>query len=288
VQVSTDVPALELRGVDIGYDERPVVRDVDLTVARGEVVAVLGANGSGKTTLVRGLLGLARVLSGEVVVLGTSAPTRAERARVGYVPQRHTVGGPVPSTVREVVASGRLPRRGLLRPLRRHDHQVVADAVEAVDLHAFADTDLNTLSGGQQRRVLIARALASEPDIMVMDEPTAGVDRASQAALVRSIARLHDRGVTLLVVTHEVGPLADVVSRALVMHGGRIVSDGPFVRDVSGTDPGHGDFVHGDFVHGDFVHGDFAHHVHDPADPTSPSRPGLLGHPLIRPLGGRR
>lgn len=271
------VPALELRGVSIGYDDHAVVRDVDLTVARGEVVAVLGANGSGKTTLVRGLLGLARVLGGEIVVLGSSAATRADRARVGYVPQRHTVGGPVPSTVREVVASGRLPRRGLLRPLRRHDHQVVHDAIAAVDLEPFADTDLNTLSGGQQRRVLIARALASEPDVMVMDEPTAGVDRASQAALVASIARLRDRGVTLIVVTHEVGPLADVVTRALVMQDGRLVADGPLATET--VDSGRGD--------GD--HGDSAHHVHDPADPTSTHRRGLFRHPLghLRD-GGRR
>lgn len=278
--VAVDVPALELRGVSVGYDDHPVVVDVDLTVRRGEVVAVLGANGSGKTTLVRGLLGLARVLRGEVVVLGSSAHTRADRARVGYVPQRHTVGGPVPSTVREVVASGRLPRRGLVRPLRRHDHVVVADAIDAVDLQPFAGTDLNTLSGGQQRRVLIARALASEPDIMVMDEPTAGVDRASQAALARSVVRLRDRGVTLLVVTHDVGPLADLVTRALVMHDGRLVADGPLSRDLVG-------------VAGS---GDAAHHVHDPADPTSSDRDGLLGlplgrslgHPLGHPLGGRR
>ncbi|HZG98387.1 MAG TPA: ATP-binding cassette domain-containing protein [Nocardioidaceae bacterium] len=253
----TGPAALELRSVSVGYDEHPVVVDVDLTVQRGDVVAVLGANGSGKTTLVRGLLGLARVLHGEVVVLGSSAGSRADRARIGYVPQRHTVGGPVPATVREVVASGRLARRGLIRPLRRLDNQVIDDAIEAVDLAHHAGSDLNTLSGGQQRRVLIARALAAQPDVMVMDEPTAGVDRASQEALARTVARLRDRGVTVLVVTHEVGPLADVVNRALVMHGGRVTYDGPLTPELAA---GHAD----------------SHHIHDPADPTG-GQHGLLG-----------
>ena len=253
----TDQAALELRAVSIGYDERPVVVDVDLTVQRGDVLAVLGANGSGKTTLVRGLLGLARVLHGEVFVLGSSAGSRADRARIGYVPQRHTVGGPVSATVREVVGSGRLARRGLVRPLGRADNEVIDNAIEAVDLAHHGGSDLNTLSGGLQRGVLIARALAAQPEIMVMDEPTAGVDRASQEALARSVGRLRDRGVTVLVVTHEVGPLTDVVNRAVVMHDGRITYDGPLTRELAA---GHAD----------------SHHVHDPADPTR-GQHGLLG-----------
>ena len=255
--VSDVALALELHSVSIGYDDHPVVVDVDLTVQRSDVVAVLGANGSGKTTLVRGLLGLARVLHGRVIVLGSSAGSRGDRARIGYVPQRHTVGGPVPATVREVVASGRLARRGLLRPLRRVDSQVIDDAIGAVDLSHHAKSNLNTLSGGQQRRVLIARALAAQPDVMVMDEPTAGVDRASQEALARTVARLRDRGVTVLVVTHEVGPLTDVVNRAVVMHDGRVTYDGPLTRGLAA---GHAD----------------SHHVHDPADPTR-GQHGLLG-----------
>jgi zinc transport system ATP-binding protein len=169
----------------------------------------------------------------------------------------------VPATVREVVASGRLARRGLLWPLRKADHAVVADAIDAVDLLPFADTDLNVLSGGQQRRVLIARALAAQPDVMVMDEPTAGVDRASQEALAGTVARLRERGVTVLVVTHEVGALADVVTRALVLHDGRITFDGPLTAELAG--------------------GADSHHVHDPANPVDAER-GLLGSFL----GGHR
>lgn len=232
----TDRPVVvRLRGVSIGYGDRVVVRDADLTVTDGEVVAVLGANGSGKTTLVRGLLGLATVLDGEVELLGRAIRTRGDRARIGYVPQRHTVAGTVPSTVREVVSSGRLPRLGVLGRLRAADRAAVQQAIEAVDLGPMADTDVAELSGGQQRRVLIARALAGEPEVLVMDEPTAGVDQAGQLALARTVQRLVERGVTMLVVTHEVGPLVDVVTRAIVVTEGRISYDGPLEPSMLGV-----------------------------------------------------
>jgi zinc transport system ATP-binding protein len=231
-------PVVRLSGVSIGYGERAVVRDVDLAVTDGEVVAVMGANGSGKTTLVRGLLGLATVLAGEVELLGTPLRTRQDRARIGYVPQRHTVGGAVASTVREVVASGRLPRLAWHGRLGAHDRDVVERAIEAVDLSPMAGNDIAELSGGQQRRALIARALAAEPEVLVMDEPTAGVDLASQQALARTVGRLTARGVTMLIVTHEIGPLVDVVTRVLVVRDGRIAYDGPLATSPAGHDSG--------------------------------------------------
>ncbi|GAB3593984.1 metal ABC transporter ATP-binding protein [Angustibacter peucedani] len=263
---------VELRGVSVGYGERVVVRDVDLVVRDGEVVAVLGANGSGKTTLVRGLLGLATVLHGEIEVLGRSQRTRRDRARIGYVPQRHTVGGAIPSTVREVVASGRLPRLGLLGRQRAHDRQVVQEAIDAVHLGDLAGTDVGELSGGQQRRVLIARALAAEPEVLVMDEPTAGVDQASQHALAGTIRSLAARGVPMVVVTHEVGPLADVLTRAIVVDDGRITYDGPLPHAFDGH------------RHGEGVGSDH-HHLHDPLDPHE-VRPGRGPGWLDQPLGG--
>lgn len=251
--MSVTGPVLELRGVSIGYTDRAVVHDVDLSVQRGEVVAVLGANGSGKTTLVRALLGLATVLAGEVEVLGSPAAgrghSRRNGARIGYVPQRHTVGGTIPSTVREVVSSGRLPRLGWLGWLRAADRIAVQTAIDAVDLTPWGDVDIADLSGGQQRRALIARALASEPEVLIMDEPTAGVDQASQQALARSVSRLVELGVTLVIVTHEVGPLSGVVTRSIVMAEGRITYDGPLVPEMLGASDGAHD-----------------HHVHDPAD----------------------
>jgi zinc transport system ATP-binding protein len=240
-------PAIvRMRDVTIGYGERAVVREADLTVRDGEVVAVLGANGSGKTTLVRGLLGLAQVMHGEIELGGRPVHERRDRARIGYVPQRHTVGGAVPSTVREVVSSGRLARLGWLGRMRTTDRRAVQEAIDAVQLSSFADADVSELSGGQQRRVLIARALAAEPTVLVMDEPTAGVDRESQRALAETIRSLAARGVPMIVVTHEAGPLADVFTRAVVVSDGRIVSDGPVSALRRGPDDGSDDHHHED------------------------------------------
>jgi len=261
VTAAAGPPVVRLSGVSIGYGDRAVVRDVDLTVADGEVVAVMGANGSGKTTLVRGLLGLATVLAGDVEVLGRPLRTRQDRARVGYVPQRHTVGGAVASTVREVVASGRLARVGWLGRLGARDREVVQRAIEAVDLSPMAGSDIAELSGGQQRRVLIARALAAEPEVLVMDEPTAGVDLASQQALARTVGRLTERGVTMLIVTHEVGPLIDVVTRAIVLRDGSIAYDGPLATSPVGQDAGE-------------------HHLHEAGDCADP-------HADVDPDAGR-
>lgn len=219
--------AIRLRGATFGYGDVPIIRDVELSVGRGEAVAVLGSNGSGKTTLVRGVLGLAAVLGGAVEVLGSPVGHRRERGRVGYVPQRHTVSGAVPATVREVVAVGRLARRGLFRRAGAADRSAVADAVAAVGLADRLTDPVASLSGGQQRRVLVARALAAEPELLIMDEPTAGVDAASQEALAEVLARVKAAGTTLVVVTHEVGQLADVLTRAVVADHGRIAYDGP-------------------------------------------------------------
>ncbi|MGY1809848.1 metal ABC transporter ATP-binding protein [Blastococcus sp. SYSU D00669] len=226
-------PAIRLRDVTIGYGDVPIVRNVDLEVGHGEAVAVLGSNGSGKTTLARGLLGLATVLGGEVALLGSPVGRLADRGRVGYVPQRHTVSGAVPATVREVVGVGRLARLGLFRRLGAADREAVARAVEAVGLADRLGDPVASLSGGQQRRVLVARALAAEPELLIMDEPTAGVDAASQEALAAVLAGVSATGTTLVVVTHEAGPLAGVLTRAVVVDHGRVCFDGP----LAGAEP---------------------------------------------------
>lgn len=219
--------AVRLQDASIGYGDVAIVQRVDLAVRRGEAVAILGSNGSGKTTLARGLLGLATVLGGQVEILGEPVGRLRDRGRVGYVPQRHTVSGAVPATVREVVGVGRLARLGLFGRLRPHDRSAVVEAVNAVGLLDRLDDPVTSLSGGQQRRVLVARALAAGPELLIMDEPTAGVDAASQEALAAVLARLSTAGTTLVVVTHEAGPLADVISRAIVIDNGHVSYDGP-------------------------------------------------------------
>jgi zinc transport system ATP-binding protein len=206
---------------------RPVLRGIDLTVTSGEVVAVLGENGSGKSTLVRASLGLVPWRRGSVELFG--APLRRFRdwRRIGYVPQRLTATSGVPASVWEVVASGRLARRGPLRPMRRADKVAVTEAIDVVGLADRRKDGCSTLSGGQQQRVLIARALAGEPDLLVLDEPTSGVDLAHQDDFAAILGRFVERGTTVVLVAHEMGPLEPLISRTVVMTDGRIGYDGP-------------------------------------------------------------
>jgi zinc transport system ATP-binding protein len=245
----------ELRDACVALGGREILHDVSVTVDNGEFVAVLGANGSGKTTLVRALVGLVPLTAGTLDIFGTPIARFREWPRLGYVPQRLAVGGGVPATVREVVASGRVGRAHRLRPLRRADHAAIDHALEDVGLSHRAGDPVSTLSGGQQQRVLIARALAGEPDVLVLDEPTAGVDADSQDTLAGALGHLSRLGGSVVLVAHELGPLAELIGRAVVMSGGRIVSDGP------PPEP------HGHHAQAGHVHT----HPHETTDPTRPS-----------------
>lgn len=266
-------PVLVLADAAFGYGERPVVSGVDLSIRPGEVVALLGPNGSGKSTLVKGILGLNDHLGGTVELFGTPASHFDQRYRIGYVPQRHSLSTSVRSTVREVVAIGRLPHRRWWRPSSPVDAAVVDRALELVGLADRAREDVSTLSGGQQRRVLIARALSAEPEVLVMDEPTAGVDAASQRVLAQVLARLAARGTTMLIVTHELGPLLGIVTRVVCTRAGRVDFDGTLTayRRSHGHpgEPGH-------------------HHDDepDPGDGRSPD--AITGGPFDRPRRGSR
>lgn len=219
-------PLIELRSASFGYADRRVVSAVNLTVSRGEVVALLGPNGSGKSTLVRGLLGLTDQLGGRVLLFGIPREKFTEHTRLGYVPQRHTLSASMQATITEIVSVGRLPHRPWWRPASREDHRLVADAIAAVDLTDRAHDEVASLSGGQQRRVLIARALVAEPDILLMDEPTAGVDHGSQEVFAAVLAGLAERGTSMLIVTHEPEALTGVVTRVVCLEAGRIDFDG--------------------------------------------------------------
>jgi zinc transport system ATP-binding protein len=236
-------PVISLRGVRAELGSRPVLRGIDLTVRRGEVVALLGANGSGKSTAIRTIIGQVPPSEGEIELFGT--PRRAFRdwRRVGYVPQRTTAAGGVPATVTEVVTSGRLSRTRF-GPLRRADHAAVRHALELVGMADRAKDSVNALSGGQHQRVLIARALAAEPELLIMDEPMAGVDLASQEVLATTLSRQVADGATVLLVLHELGALEPLIDRAVVLRDGCVQHDGPPPRALGQHAlPGH-DHVH--------------------------------------------
>ncbi|MGW7353791.1 metal ABC transporter ATP-binding protein [Streptomyces sp. Z26] len=214
-------PVISLRGVTASLGARTVLRGIDLTVAPGEVVALLGANGSGKSTTVRAAVGQVPVSGGELALFGTPLARFRGWRRVGYVPQRSTAAGGVPATVREVVSSGRLARTRL-RPLGRADKAAVRHALDVVGMADRAGDSVNALSGGQHQRVLIARALAGEPELLIMDEPLTGVDLASQRVLAEALRGQKDGGTSVLLVLHELGPLAPLIDRAVVLRDGRV------------------------------------------------------------------
>jgi zinc transport system ATP-binding protein len=235
---------VEVRRLAVGYDGREILHDVSLPVGGGEVVAILGANGSGKSTLVRTILGLVQPARGEIELFGTARRRFRDWARVGYVPQRLGAGSGVPATVGEVVASGRLARRGIFRLPRSADRAAVREALTDVGLLDRIGDPVSTLSGGQQQRTLIARALAGKPDLLILDEPTAGVDVASQEAFAKALGRFASGGGTILLVAHELGPLRPLIDRAVVVHEGRIAYDGaPPEPAGHHADPDH-DHVH--------------------------------------------
>ncbi len=218
---------IEAAGVRVRFGTAVAVDGVDLTVGAGEFVALLGANGSGKTTLVRALLGLQPIDGGTVSLFGTPLREFRDWPRVGFVPQHAQAQAGMPASVREVVRSGRIARAGWLRRYGDSDRNAVTAALDAVGLAERAKDPIQTLSGGQQQRVLIARALAGEPDVLVLDEPTAGVDVDSQDALAETLRLLKQRGHGVLLVTHHLGPLAELVDRTVVLEAGRVVHDGP-------------------------------------------------------------
>jgi zinc transport system ATP-binding protein len=230
----------EMTGGRVTLDQRLILRGIDLTVCPGEVVAVMGANGSGKSTLVRTLLGLTPLSGGQTFVYGRPPARFRDWQRIGYVPQRLSVGGGVPATVDEIVLSGRIARQSRLRRTSAADRAAVASALEAVGLADRAGDPVQALSGGQQQRVLIARALAGEPDTYVMDEPTAGVDAATQQLLADTLATLALGGKTIVLVAHELGPLEPLITRGVVVREGLIQHDGrPPSPEGDCARPGH-------------------------------------------------
>jgi len=211
--------ALRLDHVSFAYGHGPpVLRGVDLAVQRGEFVAIAGPNGGGKTTLVRLAVGLEQPTSGRIDLL-----TR----KVGYLPQRAQAGIDAPLTVRELVTTGRASRTRLIGPLSTGDRETVREAIERVGLVPQVDRRLSMLSGGQQQRAFIAKALAAEPELLVLDEPTTGVDVEAQEAIALLLQRLRrELEMTILYVSHEFGAVERFVERIVLVRG-EIVFDGP-------------------------------------------------------------
>jgi zinc transport system ATP-binding protein len=216
---------VQAEDVSFGYGRVRVLEDVSLSVRAGEFVALVGPNGSGKSTLLKVLLGSLAPASGTVRLLG-ERPQDVDGARIGYVPQRPSLDSEVPATVEEIVLAGRLSRRGWWRPLRRADREFVRHALDSVGLGDLSQTPLNELSGGQQQRAFIARAFASEPDLLLLDEPIAGVDAEAQLRFRESIVHLiEEHGAGVLLVSHELSAVVPDLDRVVVLKH-RVLFDG--------------------------------------------------------------
>ena len=214
-------------GVSFAYGSERVLDRVRMHVDAGEFVALVGPNGSGKSTLVRILVGLLTPDAGDVSVFGEAPRRLTARARLGYVPQRPQLAGALPATVTEIVAAGRLARRGWWRRPGRADRAAVDAAIDAVALGDLRRRPIRELSGGQQQRVLIAKALAAEPELLVLDEPIAGIDAESQRLFRDALVHVvRDRGGAVVLVSHELGAVADDLDRVVVLKR-RVLFDGP-------------------------------------------------------------
>jgi zinc/manganese transport system ATP-binding protein len=213
-------PVLELQDAALAYGDRVLWSELDLTVNRGEFVAVLGANGSGKTSLLRAVLGLQPLSSGRVLVTG--APARRGSASIGYVPQQRQLDPLTPLRARDIVRQGIDGHRwGIGRPsaVRR---RMVDTALASVEAAAYADLPVGLLSGGEQQRVRIAQALATDPQLLLCDEPLLSLDLSAQAGITALIdRRRRDHGTAVVFVTHEINPVLPYVDRVLYLAGSR-------------------------------------------------------------------
>lgn len=217
--------AVSAEGVWAGYDRRVALEDVGFEVPRSTIVGVVGANGSGKSTLIKVMLGVMQPWRGRVRIMGKEPA--AARNVIGYAPQMEAVDWQFPVSVYDVVMMGRYGRLGPLRQPGPNDRMVVEQALERVQLADLASRQIGELSGGQQRRMLVARALAQEPQVFLLDEPMAGLDPSIQHELVALFESLRDEGKTLIVATHDISCVTCCFDKALLLNRRKVAYGDP-------------------------------------------------------------
>lgn len=216
--------ALAVRGLTVSYDRDPVVIDVSFDAKLGKLIGIVGPNGAGKSTMIKAIVGTQPADSGDVEIMGASRSKGLRR--LTYVPQRGSVDWDFPVTVYDVVCQGRFGHLGLFGRMKKSDKQIVADALEKVAMTEFAERQIGELSGGQQQRVFLARALATRGDVYLMDEPFAGVDAKTEAAIVDVLRALRDDGKTVLVVHHDLSTVRDYFDEVFLLNR-RLIAFGP-------------------------------------------------------------
>ena len=215
---------LEVHDLTVAYQKKPVLYGIDLEVPPGKLIGIVGPNGAGKSTLIKAIMGVVPSSSGWIRIFGQ--PFKKSLTRVGYVPQRESVDWDFPVNVMDVVLMGRYGHLGVMRRPTQHDRDVARDCLEKVHMLPYARRQIANLSGGQQQRVFLARALAQESDLYLMDEPFAGVDAATESAIIALLHELRARGKTMLVVHHDL-PTARSYFDMLLLMNMRVVAFGP-------------------------------------------------------------
>ncbi len=222
-QLITD-PAVEVHDLTVSYDRKPVLWDIDLTLPKGSLIGIIGPNGAGKSTLIKAIMGLLPASSGYANIF--SKPLSEIRSRVSYVPQRESVDWDFPASVLDVVLMGRYGKRGLFGRLRKADKDAAEEALEKVNMQAYRNRQISQLSGGQQQRVFLARALAQNANLYLMDEPFAGVDMATEAAIIELLRGMKQNGKTVAVVHHDLQSAPSYFDWIVLLNM-RLVASGP-------------------------------------------------------------
>ncbi|MEM9157616.1 MAG: metal ABC transporter ATP-binding protein [Verrucomicrobiota bacterium] len=216
-QPSPDAPPpLDVHDLTVAYHKRPVLYGIDFQAPAGSLIGIIGPNGAGKSTLIKAVMDLLPTASGWVKIFGK--PFKKAVTRVGYVPQRESVDWDFPVSALDVVLMGRYGRLGLLKRPRKKDRQIALDCLEKVKMRPYANRQISNLSGGQQQRVFLARALAQESDLYLMDEPFVGVDAATEAAIIDILRELQAQGKTLMVVHHDLTTAPKYFDRILLLN----------------------------------------------------------------------
>lgn len=209
-------PPLEIHDLTVSYEKKPVLWNIDAVIPEGEIIGIIGPNGAGKSTLIKAIMGLLPVESGWVKIYGE--PLSKMRSAVGYVPQRESVDWDFPVTVRDVVLMGTYGRLGLFRRPGKKERDFCDQCLDQVGMSAFADRQIANLSGGQRQRVFLARALAQDSRIYLMDEPFVGVDAATESAIIELLRTMKQRGRTLLVVHHDLQTVREYFDSVMMLN----------------------------------------------------------------------
>ena len=221
-------PAIQIRDLTVAYKQKPVLWDIDLEVPTGVLLGVAGPNGAGKTTLIKAMLGLIKPISGQVLLF--EKPIKTQRKRVAYVPQRNSVDWDFPTSALDVALMGRYGHLGFFRRPGQKDKKIAYEALETLGMTEYADRQISQLSGGQQQRVFLARALAQQADLYVLDEPFVGVDTTSAKVIITYLKRLKSEGKTVVVIHHNLQSLQSYFDWGLLLNV-RNIGCGP-MKDI--------------------------------------------------------